>query len=253
MEEDPVINKNSTEISDKESPAYGPRLLVSYGRQNNIGSKVKNEWSESGNNGGSNSFGPTRKYTGRGIGNDRKNDTGSAASVDYKTEHVKTVNSSKTSRGTISNAMKSSGSRFDILSEETDVVMTEGGGKSSNKKAGNNKFKVKAVLAEEAKHVLYFDPMEELHRDVNLSLEPFGMVNDNHFSSTPSVSEAKDLDNAAVLRQLHKDVTNFEGQVDAMNGVSVCLNMEISNVPSPSGDRFDTVASELEKAIAVIS
>ncbi|KAK1571802.1 hypothetical protein Q3G72_023236 [Acer saccharum] len=187
-------------MSDKETPTYGPWLLVSYGRQNNRGSKVKNGRFGNGNASGSESFGSTGKHTRNGIVNDRKVDNGSTALVEGKTDHVKHINGSKNARGYVSKLKKSSGSRFDILSKEVDTVMAKEGGKSSNKEVGNIKNKGKDVLLE-----------------------------------------------------LHKDVTDFEGQTATMSGDSMCQNTKTPSMPSPIRDRFDMVAFELEKVMVVIS
>ncbi|KAI9180278.1 hypothetical protein LWI28_003170 [Acer negundo] len=56
-----------------------------------------------------------------------------------------------------------------------------------------------------------------------------------------------------VLKKLHKDVADFEGQAVAMSGDSVCHITKTLSVPSPIEDKFEIVASELEKAMVVIS
>ncbi|KAK1565659.1 hypothetical protein Q3G72_032106 [Acer saccharum] len=87
--------------------------------------KVKNGRAGSGNGSGPGSFGSIGKHPRSGIVNDKKVENGSVMSMEGKSEQVKTGNSSKMARDIVLNAKKSSGSRFDILSEEVDVIMTE--------------------------------------------------------------------------------------------------------------------------------
>ncbi|KAI9180929.1 hypothetical protein LWI28_009496 [Acer negundo] len=98
-------------------------------------------------------------------------------------------------------------------------------GESSNKEVGNNKIKGN-VLKKVTIHVSCFSPMDGAYRDVNISLKPLDMANDY---LAPS------------------------GQAVAMSGDSVCHITKTLSVPSPIEDKFEIVASELEKAMVVIS
>ena len=68
------------------------------------------------------------------------------------------------------------------------------------------------------------------------------------------VVNSGDLDDSIVLQQLHADVTTFEAQNTEQPHVSVCLNQDIPSTSNMSlVDKFDVVASNLEKAMKDIS
>ena len=71
--------------------------------------------------------------------------------------------------------------------------------------------------------------------------------------SIPTETKPEDLDSATVLRQLHSDVSNFEAQLSDMNGIHDRPLQASSSSSGMNVDNFDSVASKLEEAMAVIT
>ena len=96
----------------------------------------------------------------------------------------------------------------------------------------------------------------DAHGDASFSI---GNTNTSISSSTPVSQdlETDNLDSAHMLRQLHIDVTKFEGQSIEINEVGGCLSQINASNPSKStqqlDNNFEKVASELEEAMVVIS
>ncbi|KAK1564709.1 hypothetical protein Q3G72_009781 [Acer saccharum] len=101
--------------SDKEAPAYGPWLLVSYGKQGNRINKGRVGRNGSGSQNSSENNGSLGKILGSGSASARRTDGGGY--------------------GNSSSIVKVS-SRFDILSDEGDVDMVEGSTQNSKAEEG---------------------------------------------------------------------------------------------------------------------
>ncbi|KAK0584244.1 hypothetical protein LWI29_009946 [Acer saccharum] len=154
---------------------------------------------------------------------------------------------------------KASGSRFEILCEDMEVMIPENIGQSKVNSGGCSKANGKGILTESTnqkefqsgrstKNNQYLDSRVQKKSKVQIP--------------NPNTSETRDdgmQDNASVLRQFHKEVKDFE---DMQTGNSSLEpngnNCDLTNTPckdSPSiaGERFDLVASKLGEAMAGIS
>ncbi|KAK1560932.1 hypothetical protein Q3G72_032474 [Acer saccharum] len=173
-------------------------------------------------------------------------------------------------------ASTSSGSRFDILGEEVDVTMADDIGQVSGPSEAGGKTNDKAVLIDVTnhsisktiapprlsthnskkvvkkgkKHSLVVGPMEDNRKGVDFYKKSFGLDKVNSsVSSNQCELDFEVLDNAAVLRQLHSDVNNFDGNSAATRGAGDGSS-SVDN--GPTIDSFDQVASQLGEAMAVI-
>ncbi|KAK1580953.1 hypothetical protein Q3G72_001633 [Acer saccharum] len=174
-------------------------------------------------------------------------------------------------------ASTSSGSRFDVLGEEVDVAMaddigqvsgpSEAGGKTNDKvvltDVTNQGFSKtiatprlsthnsKKVVKKGKKPSLVVGPMEANQKGVDFYKKSFVLDKVNSsVSSNQGESDFEGLDNASVLRQLHSDVNNFDGNSAATRGAGDGSS-SVDN--GPNIDSFDRVASQLGEAMAAIS
>ncbi|KAK1586670.1 hypothetical protein Q3G72_004885 [Acer saccharum] len=155
--------------SDKEAPTYGPWLLVSYGKQGNKfykGRFGRNGNGNSGNTSGSGTDGlgyagrNTSGVSGNGIsgsgtsgrtgsGNGGRNGSGYSGNGVSGSGNDGSIGKHPVTEGVIApKPGKATGSRFDILSEEGDVIMGEGNSQNKNKSEEGRKSKGKVVLSE---------------------------------------------------------------------------------------------------------
>ncbi|KAK1554536.1 hypothetical protein Q3G72_013675 [Acer saccharum] len=168
-----------------------------------------------------------------------------------------------------------SGSRFDILKDDVDVTMMDSGGQTSCKSAAEGKKVDKVVLIDITnqtstnkaaaktssqtikklnkkgkKAVPVILPQCDIRRGVEYYKKSFGLdIESAVVTPNPCELDPKELDNADVLRQLHRDVSNFESGVSS----SSVVGDGPSNSTVLTVDSFDQVASTLEGAMAGIS
>ncbi|KAK0592730.1 hypothetical protein LWI29_024306 [Acer saccharum] len=168
-----------------------------------------------------------------------------------------------------------SGSRFDILKDDADVTMMDSGGQTSckstaegkkgdkvvrvditnktptNKAAAKTPSQTSKKLNKKGKKVVSVVlPQHDIRRGVEYYKKSFGLNTESDVETlTLCERDPKELDNADVLRQLHRDVSNFESGVSSSSVVGD--NPSSSTVLTV--DSFDQVASTLEGAMAGIS
>ncbi|KAK1581773.1 hypothetical protein Q3G72_008950 [Acer saccharum] len=86
---EPEANDKVKENNDNEVPAYGPWLLVSYGRQGNRGYKCRNGWTGNGNVGAPMNNTTNGKPSGSDLSNVKRNEGDPAGNMVGKTFHEK--------------------------------------------------------------------------------------------------------------------------------------------------------------------
>ncbi|KAI9174854.1 hypothetical protein LWI28_023726 [Acer negundo] len=95
--------------------------------------------------------------------------------------------------------------------------------------------------------------MDDALMDVNISLKPSDTTSDYHPPSCTSLElDYEELDNVVVLRQLHKDVAEFEGQAVAVSEDNVFQITKTLSVPSPIGDSPLTPPTRRSKTISYV-
>ncbi|KAK0589618.1 hypothetical protein LWI29_016390 [Acer saccharum] len=226
--------------------------------------------------------GSVGKHIGSGVSSEKKKDSGFIGSGLGKGGHPKHVNSKIGDLGNILNGKVASGSRFDVLNEDVDISLGEGGAQPLGKSTSGIKNRGKVVLIEVTNQNNFQSkrtPRPFSHNSKKLvkkgskaasKVISIGICGGgalftksstdamcvNHSDvSMHSESGLDDLDNSTVLRQLHIDVKNFGDKPPALNGVDQAMDMVSNlalNVVGPSLDSFDKVASELVEVLTVI-
>ncbi|KAK1586713.1 hypothetical protein Q3G72_005371 [Acer saccharum] len=190
------------------------------------------------------------KSSDSGTFNFRKSDGAFTKDNIDKSVQVNNGTKSKNSdKGKSSNTDRVSGSRFDILSEDMDVMMVEGKTQAMKIGEGGNKVKGKAMLTEitnqknyqekkatrlssqgskknsklRVKLVTKVDQMVGTRGDASVSMDSSN-TSIPAFTPISQELEVDNLDSAQVLRQLHIDVTKFEGQPVEINEVGGYVN-----------------------------
>ncbi|KAK1549272.1 hypothetical protein Q3G72_024149 [Acer saccharum] len=150
-------------------------------------------------------------------------------------------------------------SRFDILSDEGEVTMAEGGVETIHNSDKVKKYKESVVLLEvtNQKNIQGQKAIRTLSQSSkNVSKKPFSIpyMVTSHGGTTTLEAESEAMDSATVLRQLHNDVSNFEAHPPDLNKVLDCPMQPTSSNSGMNVDNFDSVvASKLEEAMVVIS
>ncbi|KAK0603828.1 hypothetical protein LWI29_009106 [Acer saccharum] len=176
------------------------------------------------------------------------------------------------------NSSKQSGSRFDILSDDAGVMLTDDELLANNNSSGSSSHKEKVALNEitncvgisdnnvtrkivqgSRKNIKKKDKMTTVYGQVNSM--PFTKKGNSNYKSSNNylkpvskIVEGEIIDIANVLRQLHTDVKDFEAQFTENVEVAQAVNQSDLTTSAPCVDRsFDVVASELKEALIVIS
>ncbi|KAK2640988.1 hypothetical protein Ddye_022751 [Dipteronia dyeriana] len=135
--------------SDKEVPIYGPWLLVSYGKQGNRVNKGRVDRNDRGNPNTLEGNGSLGKNLDSGRSNDRKSDGIGKGLGMGSSERLKSgTNRTKDDLGSSFITVKVTCSRFDILSDEGDVMMADGSLQVIDKVEEGWQFTDKVVLGE---------------------------------------------------------------------------------------------------------
>ncbi|KAK1571310.1 hypothetical protein Q3G72_014944 [Acer saccharum] len=150
--DEPATSNTGMDKSEKEMPAFGPWLLVSYGKQGNCGYKGRN-----GKVGNSNVCAPMTnasngKSSDNGPSNIKKSVYASANNMGGKAHQMKNETKPSNQNLCTPSTSVSSGSRFEVLSEEVDVPMVDSGGQNSNISVEGVKKKGKTILTEITNH-----------------------------------------------------------------------------------------------------
>ncbi|KAK4841143.1 hypothetical protein QYF36_027078 [Acer negundo] len=141
---------------------------------------------------------------------------------------------------------------------DVDVIMAEDCAQTVMNSVVGNKDKGKVVLTEKTPEkssmvTSIIGLPGQSCRGVPVAKKPNDVVGSVHSSDAePPDSGLKEFDNASVLRQLHVDVMNFEGQPPELNGDSN-VNEMIPIETVPVMDSFKKVASDLVEVMVVIS
>ncbi|KAK3195831.1 hypothetical protein Dsin_027141 [Dipteronia sinensis] len=281
IDEDTDTNCHSVANVEKEASTY-PWLLVSYGRQGNINYKGMNGKYGSGHSGAVEKNGFIGKPSGNRNFNMRKTDGEFIAPNLAKNYLQKNGSTDKNiDRDIASNMNRPSGSRFDVLNEELDMMMAEGEDTGNNKTAGGRQHKGKAVLTKitnqknfQGKKATKVPPhgskktptnggklvtkIGQMAESRGNAIPCKGITGSKNISHSPkSASQdvvVEDLDNGNVLRQLYSEVTDFEANTSMHKEVGACLNQSnLSVSTSHLINSFDVVAFELGEAMEVIS
>ncbi|KAK1577196.1 hypothetical protein Q3G72_019730 [Acer saccharum] len=275
--EEPVSDSKDKENSGKERPVFGPWLLVSYGKQGNNGYKGKNGRSGHSNTGMPMNYVSNGKVSVIVPSSSRKAEY-ATNNVGGKAHHMKNVIKTSNQSPGKPPASVSSGSRFEVLSEEVDVPMVDSGVQSSKIYVEGVKKKGKAVLTEitnhNSSHNKYVPkilsqksklPAKKVSRqgtvaggcEGNRRNADFYMVSVGPDSIIPIPNQVpcdpdpEEMDSSAVLRDLHKEVSDFKGMlVDKVGAGDCATNVKNSDL---TGVNFDVVASNLEELMAAIT
>ncbi|KAK0586780.1 hypothetical protein LWI29_012153 [Acer saccharum] len=142
-----VSDATTENAAKKEDPLYGPWLLVSYGKQGNRNFKGRYGRPDFGNNNSADRNGYGGKSGGSNTGRKKEGDfpnarTGKSEQVKYGSKELK-PDMAKTV-----DAIRGSGSRFDILNDESDEMGSEKAVLNESKDATVTIQKDKAVLSE---------------------------------------------------------------------------------------------------------
>ncbi|KAK1552502.1 hypothetical protein Q3G72_018402 [Acer saccharum] len=272
---EPDSSSKGMENSGKEMPVFGPWLLVSYGKQGNNGYKSKNGRSGNSSASAPMTYSSNRKSSVNDPSNSRKAEY-AANSVGGKSHHVKNVTRPSNQNLGKPPTSVSSGSRFDVLSEGVDVPMVDSGVQSSKISVEGVKKKGKSVLTEinKTSHNKYVPKphsqkskllakkgnrlgtdasgCEENRRDADFYKVSVGANSSTPIPDpAPGEPEPKEMDSSVVLRDLHKEVSDFKGMlVDTIGTGDYATNVKNSGL---AGENFDVVASNLEEAMAAIT
>ncbi|KAK2664916.1 hypothetical protein Ddye_003490 [Dipteronia dyeriana] len=275
------INNNDIDEanSKKEDSMYGPWLLVSHGKQGNRGFKGRSGRMGNGNASSSDKIGVDNKIDGSNF--NRKKDSQLVDAQSGKNFPLKSGNKVKnTDMAKNLDTNKGSGSRFDILNEDIQVMMAEGEVHSKSKVSEGNSKKNKIVLTEitnqSSKLGETLSRVSAQNSTNNIKKSDKLVCNVNSLSQlsikqrgtgsskgrTSSYDKKKPIqivtqyrekemtDSDDVFWQSHIDTAEFEahcieGRVaDDRNCNKSAVQNEIN---------FGVVASELEEAMAVIS
>ncbi|KAK1559923.1 hypothetical protein Q3G72_020013 [Acer saccharum] len=277
--EESASSGKGMENSGKETPAYGPWLLVSYGKQGNNGYKGKN------GRFGNNSAGVPMNSASNGKFS--ATDPSSSRKAEYATNNVggkvhlvKNVVKPSNPNPSKPHASMPSGSRFEVLSEEVDVPMVDSRVQCSKPSVEGIKKKGKFVLTEitnhKSSHLKYVPktlPQKskllakkgnrlgsdasgrvEARRNGDFYKVSVGADSISPFPDPVSCDpdlDSKEMDSLDVLRDLHKEVSDFQGMLVEKVGTGDCaINVLNSGLV---GENFDEVASNLEEAMAAIT
>ncbi|KAK1583867.1 hypothetical protein Q3G72_027752 [Acer saccharum] len=319
--------KEPQEIVDKEivEPAYGPWMLVSYGRQGNRVYKSRNGYEGGqaapmkhagngysgyykGNTGGS--AGPTYGNSGNYVGHSNGNAGGNIGSFNGHSNGKQVANGKNVGSGgsygkkvgtaaegrgmgksfTASSTAKaknasmsaaliastSSGSRFEILREEEGVILSTTGNQGNTQAEAEVQIRESVVLLDVTnqniaqniagpkissqrskkiskkgkKPVALVGPLEVNHKGVEFYKKSFGLDKASNSNPTPCQLDSEVLDNAAALRQLHREVNKFDGTCSDIRGDESLLSDRCEL--EPPVETFDKVASDLKEAMEVI-
>ncbi|KAK1586971.1 hypothetical protein Q3G72_008166 [Acer saccharum] len=164
VQEDVVVETKIVEKPADEVSAYGPWMLVSYGKQNNRFYKGSSSRTGKGYVGTSGNSGMARNQTGSGPKSDniKGNGSGNLVSMSDKNKSSDIGGSgmgyfgqqnmfSKTKGSNlmaVPSAKPASGSRFDVLHEDVDAIMADDCMQPVNNIVGGSKVKGKAVITE---------------------------------------------------------------------------------------------------------
>ncbi|KAK1567026.1 hypothetical protein Q3G72_007333 [Acer saccharum] len=228
--------------SDKEEPVYGPWLLVSYGKQGNRFNKGKSGRNGSGNinakrsDGGGNpsiqdNNGSSGTYSGSGNVGARRSDGGGNSNI----------------------PSNNGGPGKYMGNGNANARRSDGVGSSSGL---NNSEQVKGVA--KFKNNVPAKPSNAGKSNGSREVASFtkntpSSDKDKMCSSSPIEPDPDIIDSASVLRQLHNEVTNFETQTSSMDGITVSLTQNDTSNNIVGVDKFETIASDLKEALAVIS
>ncbi|KAK1578721.1 hypothetical protein Q3G72_032646 [Acer saccharum] len=288
--------KEPQEIVDKEivEPAYGPWMLVSYGRQGNRVNKSRNGYEGGqaapmkhagngysghykGNSGGS--AGQTFGDAGNYVGHSKGNAGGNLAEGRGMGKSFTAGGSAKAKNASMSavpTASTSSGSRFEILREEEGVILSTTVTQDipqaeaevqiresvvlldvTNQNIAQNivgpkisSQRSKKISKKGKKPVAIVGPLEVNHKGVDFYKKSFGLDKASNSNPNPGQLDSEVLDNAAALRQLHREVSKFDGTSSDIRGGESLLSDR--GEVEPPVETFDKVASDLKEAMEVI-
>ncbi|KAK0607769.1 hypothetical protein LWI29_020280 [Acer saccharum] len=253
-------------VSDvkKEDPLYGPWLLVSYGKQGNRNFKGRYGRPDFGNNNSANRNGYGGKSGGSNSG--RKKDGELPKARTGKSEQVKHGSKElKSDMAKTMDAIRGSGSRFDILNDESDEMGSEKVVLSESKDARVTIQKDKAVLSEitnqsnrkgdnlprvssqnskkENKNAVklggkdsYLSKSSKIGGASSSNRNSYNKDRNLHLEVVHPATESDDIGNDNVLQQLHKDVTEFE--IQSLKN-KVTTDISCGNPILPNESSFD--------------
>ncbi|KAK0589629.1 hypothetical protein LWI29_016541 [Acer saccharum] len=257
-----VSDDTNESNTKKDEPLYCPWLPVSYGKQGNRNFKGRHGRTGYGNTNSADRNGSFGKFGGSNSG--RKKDgeihdarIGKSDKVQYDSNNLKSDMAKKTA------TTRGSGSRLDILHDELDEMVLEKKGLSNNKDAGVTFQKDKIILSEITNHSnrkgdslirASFQNSKKKTKKLeklggndsflskNSKIEGVGSSKGSCSSSYTKdrnlhqeivhlVTENDDNGSDNVLRQLHKDVTEFEIQSlkNAVTTDRICGNPDMPN------------------------
>ncbi|KAK0585881.1 hypothetical protein LWI29_035633 [Acer saccharum] len=148
---------------------YGPWLLVSYGRQGNRNYKGRTGRADNGNTGSAEKNRLSGKLSGNRHPNVRRFDNDFTEVNTSKPNYLRTGLKGKTpATGKLINADRPSGSKFDVLSEDMDVMAVDGNDKGIKKVDGGSKPREQHGQTKKEKRRKTKKPIEKI-RDPDLS------------------------------------------------------------------------------------
>ncbi|KAK2643932.1 hypothetical protein Ddye_019127 [Dipteronia dyeriana] len=257
--EDRTIKKIS---ADKDKSPYGPWILVSYGKQGH-----KNHNGRFNRNGNFTS-GVVENMGGVGktidSGSMKKSNGGSAEINLWKIPPSKSgVKISSTIPRNTTSSSRGSGSRFEVLNDDVDIMMTEGDLQNSNQGGDDANHKGKVVLmevtndfvllankstrnfSEGSKNNQKNGELLATNKGITSKVAEYRRVNAISRVNIPTISllsnviEEEDSDSASVLRNLHREVTGFITQSVAHMETNKGLNRkELSSSASYMVSRY---------------
>ncbi|KAK0608273.1 hypothetical protein LWI29_028212 [Acer saccharum] len=256
--------------TDKEASPFGPWLLVSYGKQGYRNTKGKM---------GKTSYGSTNYMARNGSvkngpeGSARNGADGNARRMEGEFSEVRYGKKNYVKNGaanTVGN--RTSGSRFDVLSEETEETMN----KSSNHlqtKSTRNKNKEKCVMSDitnlSRNQILKQGKRSKkvFKKADKIGFKKIGTQGDNCYfkkamgtknisqehQSPCLVDDSEDQDNVNELRHLHNEIQEVDNKNCKIADEDCLLQDDVYKSAMQTDMNFDTVASALGEAMAVIS
>ncbi|KAK1566974.1 hypothetical protein Q3G72_006806 [Acer saccharum] len=245
----------------KEKAPYGPWLLVSYGKQGNKFFKGRSGKAGNGSGFNTDKNGPDGKTSVSGNSSARNMEGGFTEVRSGKKSYFTNM-SAKSMDGTLN---LTSGSRFDILSQDMDTSMNEGiATKDLNAKGkfvladitnlGSQSVKSGKWLKKNSRKGSTGDKMNS--KVVNYQgtagcSKGIKLVKGNFQDqkATDQETSMEGQDSASVLRHFHKEVSEFRDKGSEIG--DGCVKQDIADMHIVSN--FEVVASDLTEAMAVVT
>ncbi|KAK0581883.1 hypothetical protein LWI29_019095 [Acer saccharum] len=147
-----------------------------------------------------------------------------------------TAKAKNASMSAVPTASTSSGSRFEILREEEGVILSTTVTQDITQAEAERS---KKISKKGKKPVAIVGPLEVNHKGVEFYKKSFGLDKASNSNPNPCQLDSEVLDNAAALRQLHREVSKFDGtSSDIRGGESLLSDRGEVEPPVETFDKF---------------